>query len=59
MIIYAGRKFVRTRIVLNGVTYVVRMLNEPQIVDEIRILSLDDFILKDSEGVYLLPKEDE
>ena len=46
----------RLQVFLNGVAYYVNtFFSSPNII---RLLSSDIFVLKDSEGVYLVPKEE-
>lgn len=56
MAMYLGSE--KRQIVLNGVTYNLNVFSEAVIVNSAILLSLDGCILKDSRGLYLIPKED-
>lgn len=51
MALYVGSQ--KKKIFLNGKIYTIAKVS-----DKIRLLSSDKYILKDSQGVYLIPKED-
>ena len=48
-----GHKF---KINLNGIRYKLNLYTEVPIINEIGLLSLDNYLLKDSTGICLLPK---
>lgn len=47
------------KIYLNGVEYCLNLYSTVPITNGIRLLSSEDYILKDSSGLYLTAKEDE
>lgn len=47
------------KICLNGVEYCLNLYSTTPITNGIRLLSSEDYILKDSNGLYLTAKEDE
>ena len=57
MALYLGND--KIKINLNGVTYCLNLFSEAQIMNGIRLLSSDAYILKDSNGLYLTAKESE
>ena len=57
MALYLGSSE-KQKIILNGATYLLNMFTQT-IDDGIRLLSSDDYILRDSNGLYLKPKESE
>lgn len=57
MALYLGNSE-KLKIVLNGNKYFLNLLSEVLITNGVRLLSLDNYILKDSNGIYLTSKED-
>lgn len=57
MALYIGSDKVKVNI--NGIAYCLNLFFASPITNGIRLLSSDNFILKDSKGVYLTTKEDE
>ena len=55
MAVYLGSTGKR-KVILNDVVYCLNTNITPTIVDNI-LLSSDNYILKDSDGVYLIPKD--
>lgn len=47
------------KIFLNGILYYLNLYSETPITNNIRLLSSDGYILKDSNGLYLTVKESE
>lgn len=58
MALYLGSSE-QVKIRLNGVAYYLNLFSETPITNGIRLLSSDEFILKDANGLYLTTKEDE
>lgn len=54
MALYLGGN--KVKINLNGVAYCLNIISKPLVENGDRLLSLDGFILKDSTGLYLIPK---
>lgn len=57
MALYLGNSE-KLKVVLNGNKYFLNLLSEVLITNGVRLLSLDNYILKDSNGIYLTSKED-
>lgn len=57
MALYLGNSE-KLKVVLNGNKYFLNLLSEVLITNGVRLLSLDNYILKDSNGIYLTAKED-
>ena len=57
MALYLGNSGKR-KVILNGVVYAVNLFLEAPIVNKIKLLSSDNYILKDCNGLYLLPSSD-
>lgn len=55
MALYLGGQ--KVKINLGGVAYRLNYLSSMSVVNRVRLLSLDNHILKDSNGIYLVPKE--
>lgn len=53
MSVYLGTN--KVKIILDGKIYKINI--DSSISDKIRLLSSDKYILKDSNGIYLVPKE--
>ena len=49
----------KLQINLNGALYNLNLYSSTPIVEIIRLLSSEGYILKDSNGLYLVPKESE
>lgn len=49
----------KVKLNLNGVLYNLNLYSSTPIVEIIRLLSSEGYILKDSNGLYLVPKESE
>lgn len=58
MALYLGNSE-KLKVVLNGDKYFLNLLSEILITNGARLLSLDNYILKDSNGIYLTLKENE
>lgn len=58
MALYLGSSG-KLKINLNGVIYNLNMLSAEPIINGIRLLSSEGYILKDSNGLYLIAKEGE
>lgn len=58
MSLYLGNDGKR-KVILNGVIYNFKVFYTKHIANEIRLLSSDNYILKDSNGIYLTAKESE
>ena len=58
MALYLGSSD-KLKIVLNGVTCCLNLLSATPIANVIRLLSSDGYILKSSNELYLVAKEDE
>ena len=57
MPLYLGNE--KVKINLNGIVYKLNLYSSKKIEDIIRLLSSDRYILKDSNGLYLIPKDGE
>lgn len=57
MALYLGRD--KVKINLNGVVYCLNLFSTTPITNGIRLVSSDDYILTDSNGIYLASKESE
>jgi hemin uptake protein HemP len=57
MALYLGEN--KVKINLDGVVYYLNLFSETPITNGIRLLSSDNYILTDSNGVYLTVKESE
>ena len=49
----------KQKLYLNGVLYRINLVPTQVITNVVRLLSSDGYILKDSNGLYLTPKESE
>lgn len=49
----------KVKLNLNGALYNLNLYSSTPIVETIRLLSSEGYILKDSNGLYLVPKESE
>lgn len=49
----------KQKVVLNGAVYCLNLFTKVAITNGIRLLSSDNYILKDSNGLYLTVKESE
>ena len=58
MALYLGNSE-KLKINLDGVIYDLNLFSTTPITDGIRLLSLENYILKDSNGLYLVAKEGE
>lgn len=57
MALYLGSSD-QQKIILDGVVYRFNLYSSTPITNHIRLLSSDNYILKDSNGLYLTVKED-
>jgi hypothetical protein len=57
MALYLGNN--KIQINLNGVVYCLNIYSATPIINNIKLLSSEGYILKDSNGVYLTIKESE
>ena len=57
MVIYVNSK--KYKMIVNGIFTNVSIGSDPFVNKTPRLLSSDGYILKDVNGVYLIPKEDE
>lgn len=57
MALYLGSD--KVKIYLDDVLYRLNLYSTTPIVDVIRLLSSDNYILRDKNGLYLIPKESE
>ena len=57
MALYLGSSEKR-KVILDGVVYRFNLFTSTPIANFIRLLSSDNYVLKDSKGLYLIPKED-
>ncbi len=57
MALYLGEN--KVKINLDGVVYCLNLFSEIPITNGIRLLSSDNYILQDSNGIYLTAKESE
>ncbi len=55
MALYLGSE--KLKINLNGVVYCLNLFSATPITNDIRLLSSDNYILTDSNGVYLIPND--
>ena len=58
MALYLGSSG-KLKIYLNDVLYYLNLYSATPIINGIRLLAADDFILKDSNGIYLIAKEND
>lgn len=58
MALYLGSSD-KQKVVLNGAAYCLNLFTQVAITNGIRLLSSDNYILKDSNGLYLTVKESE
>lgn len=58
MALYLGSSD-KQKVILDGVVYRFNLFTTAPITNFIRLLSSDNYILKDSEGLYLTVEEDE
>lgn len=56
MALYLGEDKVKLN--LDGIVYFLNLYSEILILNGIRLLSSDDYILQDSNGLYLTAKEE-
>lgn len=59
MALYLGDSNNKLKIYLNNVIYNFNFFSEAPITNGIRLLSSENYILKDSNGLYLTVKESE
>lgn len=57
MALYLGNSE-KLKVFSNYLVYNFNLFSEKPIINGIRLLSSDNYILKDSDGLYLIPKED-
>lgn len=57
MALYLGNSK-KLKININNIVYNLNLFSETPITNGIRLLSSDDYILKDSNGLYITSKED-
>lgn len=58
MAIYLGSSE-KLNLNVDGVTCYINLFFETPAINKIKLLSFDGYLLKDSNGVYLIAKEDE
>lgn len=58
MALYLGNS-VKLKTSINNIIYRFNLFSETPITNGVRLLSLDEYILKDSNGLYLTAKEGE
>lgn len=58
MALYLGSSG-KQKVNIDGVVYCLNLYSTTDISDSIRLLSSDNYILKDFNGLYLTAKEDE
>ena len=56
MALYLGND--KVKININDITYSMKLFSETLILNGIRLLSSEGYILKDANGLYLTAKED-
>ena len=56
MALYVGEN--KVKINLNGILYNLNLYSETPITNGIRLLSSENYFLKDSKGMYITVKED-
>ena len=47
------------KVVIDGISYCINLSPTMPIINKVRLLSADKYILKDSKGIYLTAKESE
>lgn len=57
MALYLGND--KIKININGIVYNLNLLSETLILNGVRLLSSEGYILRDINGVYITAKEDE
>lgn len=58
MALYLGNSE-KLKVFSNYLVYNFNLFSEEPIINSIRLLSSDNYTLKDFDGLYLIPKEDE
>lgn len=58
MALYLGSDKINRKVILNNIEYCFRLFTKTPMTNGIRLLSSDDYTLKDSNGLYLTVKED-
>lgn len=58
MALYLGSSE-KLKININGVAYILNLISKTPITSGIKLLSSENYILKDSNGLYLTAKENE
>lgn len=58
MALYLGNKG-KVKVILSGIVYYLNLYTAAPITNGVRLLSLDNYILKDSKGLYIIAKESE
>jgi hypothetical protein len=58
MALYLGNSE-KVKIYINNILYSIQLFSETPIFNGVRLLSSENYILKDSNGIYLTVKEDE
>lgn len=54
MALYLGND--KVKINLDGVKYCFNLISTKPLIDDVKMLSIDNYILKDSNGLYLILK---
>lgn len=57
MALYLGNSE-KLKIIINNIIYSVQLFSETPIFNGVKLLSSENYILKDSNGLYLTAKED-
>lgn len=47
----------KLKINVNDTVYCLNVFSTTPVIDNIRLLSFDNYVLQDSNGIYLTPKE--
>lgn len=57
MAVYLGEN--RIKINLNGIVYILNLFTTAPILNGIRLLTSENYVIRDSNGLYITVKEDE
>ena len=58
MALYLGGDEIKRKVILNNIVYYFKLFTSTPMTNGIRLLSSDNYTLKDTDGLYLTAKED-